>query len=309
MRQPSIVLGAIYTTLAMTVVVLMASIVKWASHGFSSEFLMLVRWGTGLAVFVVLYLLTRRTSRVNFRTSRWLTQSGVAICWTAAVFLYYLSVRHIPLMDATLLLNTSALFAPLLALVFTGQREPPLVWAGLAIGFIGVLIVLRPGPEMFQPMALVALASGWLMAMRIFLLSRLGDEPKQRTTFYSLAVGLGVILLLLAGTGFPIARPDWEEMLFTPSEMFQPLLVDTALIAAVVILGVMSLLQPLLTAWSLDYASVGQIGPFRYTAVVIAAFMDWLVWNQLPTWSSISGLLLIGFGGILVVFASRQIRS
>ena len=303
MGQPSIVLGAIYTTLAMTVVALMASIVKWASHGFSSEFLIVVRWGTGLAVFVAFYLLTRR---VSLRTARWLTQSGVAVCWTAAVFLYYLSVRYIPLMDATLLLNTSALFAPLLAWIFAGQREPPLVWVGLAIGFIGVLVVLRPGPEMFQPMALVALASGWLMAMRIFLISRLGDEPKLRTTFYSLAVGLGVSLLLLAITGFPVARPGWEEMLFTPSEMAQPLLVDTALIAAVVILGVMSLLQPLLITWSLDYASVGQIGPFRYTAVVITAVIDWLVWHQLPTWTAISGLLLIGFGGTLVVLASRR---
>ena len=303
MKQPSIVLGAIYTTLAMTAVVLMAAIVKWASHGFSSEFLMLVRWGTGLAAFLAFYLLTRR---VSLRTSRWLVQSGVAICWTVAIFLYYLSVRYIPLMDATLLLNTAALFAPLMAWIFTGQREPSLVWVGLAIGFIGVLIVLRPGPEMFQPMALVALASGLLMAMRIFLISQLGDEPKQRTTFYSLAVGLGVILLLLAGTGFPVARPGWEGMLFTPSEMAQPLLVDTALIAAVVILGVMSLLQPLLTALSLDYASVGQIGPFRYTAVVIAAVIDWLVWNQLPTWTGIGGLLLIGFGGIVVVLASRR---
>ncbi len=306
MKQPSIILGAMYTTLAMTAVVLMAAIVKWASHGFSSEFLMLVRWGTGLAVFVAFYLLTRQ---VSLRTSRWLVQSGVAVCWTAAIFLYYLSLRYIPLMDATLLLNTAALFAPLLAWIFTGQREPPLVWVGLAIGFIGVLIVLRPGPEMFQPMALVALASGWLMAMRIFLISQLGDEPKQRTTFYSLAVGLGVILLLLASTGFPIARPGWEEMLFTPSEMAQPLFVDTALIAAVVILGVMSLLQPLLTAWSLDYASVGQIGPFRYTAVIMAAVIDWLVWNQLPTWTGISGLLLIGFSGIVVVLASRWQRT
>ncbi len=303
MKQPSIVLGATYTTLAMTTVVLMAAIVKWASHGFSSEFLMLIRWGTGLLAFIALYLFTRK---VSLRTSRWLIQSGVAICWTAAVFLYYLSVRYIPLMDATLLLNTAALFAPLLAWIFTGKREPPLVLAGLLIGFIGVLIVLRPGPEMFQPMALVALASGWLMAMRIFLVSQLGDEPKQRTTFYSLAVGLGVILLLMVSTGFPVAQPSWEEMLFTPSEMVEPLFVNTALIAAVVILGVMSLLQPLLTAWSLDYASVGKIGPFRYTAVIIAAVIDWLVWNQLPTWTAISGLLLIGFGGILVVFSSRR---
>lgn len=282
----------------MAAVALMVAVVKWASHGFSSEFLMVVRWSAGLAVFVAFHAICKGAS---LRTARWRAQAIAAICWTVSIFLYYLSIRHIPLMDATLLLNTSALFAPVLTLVFTGQREPPSIWIGSAIGFVGVLVVLRPGSEVFQPMALLALASGLAMAFRIFVLSLLADEPKQRTTFYSLAVGLGVCLLLLAATGFQVARPSWEQMLFSSAQFARPLFVDSALIVAVVALGALSMLQTLLLAGSLQYATVGQIVPFRYTAVVFSAMLDWLFWNQQLSWSGLLGLGLIAIGALLVL--------
>ncbi len=303
MRQQSIVLGAVYTIGAMTAVAVMAAVVKWASHGFSSEFLMAVRWAAGLAVFFAFYAIF---SRVSLRSARWPAQAGVAVSWTAAIFLYYVSVRYVPLMDATLLLNTSALFGPLLAVVFDHKREPWRVWGGSAIGFLGVLIVLRPGADVFQPMSLVALVAGLLMALRIYLNSRLADEPKQRTTFYSLAVGLAVCLLLMAATGFHVARPAWQGMLFTPAQVARPLFVDSALLGGVAALGALSLLQPLLVAWSLQYASVGQVAPFRYTAVIVAAAIDWLVWDQVPTWFAVGGMVLIGMGGMLILASPRH---
>ncbi len=216
LRQQSVVRGAVYTTLAMTSVAVMAAVVKWASFGFSSELLMVVRWGAGLVVFGVYRVLS---GHVCLRTAKWRTQSMVGISWTLSVFVYYVSLRTLPLMDATLLLNTSALFSPLLAVVFAGKRERWTVWVGVLIGFVGVVAVLRPGSAVFQPMSLVGLLSGLLMELRVFLNSQLGDEPKQRTTFYSLAVGLVVCLMLFAAEGFQVAPPDWQGMLFTPRQI------------------------------------------------------------------------------------------
>lgn len=298
MRHPSIALGAIYTTFAMAAVALMAVVVKWGSHGFSSEFLMLVRFAAGLAVFVPYYF---ATGRVDLRSKLWLTQSGVAISWTIAIFLYYVSLRYVPLMDATLLLNTSALFAPLLAFFIGRKHEPWQVWAGTAIGFVGVLIVLRPGADVFRPMSLLALGSGMLMAVRVYLHSRVASEPRPRTTFYSLAVGLALCVLLLALTGFRIERPAWEGMLFTPVEMAEPMFVDSALVGAVFALGLLAMLQPLFVAASMEYATVGQVSPFRYTAVVIAAALDWMIWGQAPTWIAVAGMLLIALGAAMIL--------
>jgi drug/metabolite transporter (DMT)-like permease len=272
--QQSIACGALYTSLAMSSVAVMAAVVKWGSYGFSSELLMLVRWGAGLLVFGVYWVIS---GRVSLRTTRWLTQSMLGVYWTLGVFLFYVSLRTVPLMDATLLFNTAALFAPLLAFVLLGKRERWTVWLGTLIGFAGVAVVLRPGSNVFQPMALLSLLAGFLMAVRVYLNLQLSGGPKQRITFYSLAVGTLVCLVLLAVEGFRIAPPDWQRMLFTPREIAEPMFVDAALVVALVALGLLTMVQPLLIAWSLQYASVRETAPFRYTSVVVAALIDWLV--------------------------------
>lgn len=302
MREHSVVRGAVYTTLAMTTVALMGGMAKWASSGFSSELLMLVRWASGLLVFGVYWALSGRAS---MRTAKWRTQSFVGISWTLSVFMYYVSLRTIPLMDATLLLNTSALFLPLLALVFASKRESWTVWVGVLVGFVGVVAVLKPGSAMFQPMSLIGLSSGLLMALRVFLNSELSDEPKTRTTFYSLAVGTLVCLVLFAAEGFKTAVPDWQRMLFTPREVAEPMFVDATLGVAVLALGLMSMAQPLLVAWSLKYATVGEVAPFRYTSVAVAAVIDLLVWDRVPSWTTTLGLVLIAIGATVILTTRR----
>jgi drug/metabolite transporter (DMT)-like permease len=303
LRAHSVPLGGLYATLSMVAVAVMAAVVKWASYGFSSEFLMVVRWAAGLLMFGVYWLLTGRES---LRTAKWRVQSLLGICWTLAVFVYYVSLRKIPLMDATMLLNTSSLFAPLLAFFFAGKRERWTVWAGTLIGFAGVVVVLRPGTGTIQPMALLALLSGFLLALRVYLNSQISGEPTQRTTFYSLAVGLVLCLILLVAQGSHVAPPDWQQMMFTPREVAKPMFVDSALVVAVVATGLLSMLQPLLVAWSVLYASVGEIAPFRYSAVVIAAAIDYFVWNQLPSWTKVLGLLLIGTGATVILMTRRK---
>ena len=122
MSDKNLMLGALYTTIASLAVVLMAAVVKWASHGFSTEFLMLVRWVAGLAIFLLIFFISRQGAEL--KTLRPFTQAAVALSWTGAIFSYYLSLRYIPMLDATLLLNTASLFAPVIARVLAGTKPP-----------------------------------------------------------------------------------------------------------------------------------------------------------------------------------------
>ncbi|WP_323845345.1 DMT family transporter [Microbulbifer magnicolonia] len=294
--------GAIYTSLSMATVVIMAAIVKWASHGFSTELLMVVRWGSGLATFLLIYQLS--ANRVGLRTCHPIKQVATALFWTGAVFCYYLSLRYIPMLDATLLLNTASLFAPLIARTLGGKKEPPMVWVGIAIGFLGVLVVLRPDAAIFNPMAAVALLSGLLLALRMYFISQLNESaPKQRTTFYSLLVGLLACLLVWLLTGTHIA--NWQAHLFTPREMLRPWLIDSVMLAAVVALGTMAMLQSYFLTLGLHYASVARVAPFRYTAVILAALLDWIIWGQVPGLHACVGFAIIILGGLLVLRAGR----
>lgn len=303
MSSKNLMLGALYTILASLAVVLMAVIVKWASHGFSTEFLMVIRWVAGLTIFLLIY--SAMHQRTSIKTGRPLMQAGAAVCWTAAIFSYYLSLRYIPMMDATLLLNTASLFAPLIARLLDGKKEGRLVWVGTGVGFLGVLVVLKPGAAIFSPMAFVALASGFLMALRLYFNRELGKtDPKDRTTFYSLSVGLILCLVVWAVTGVQIG--NWYGHLFSPVEELHPWMIDGVLWASVIALGLLSMLQAYFSAFGLQYASVGRVAPFRYSAVIFAAILDWALWGQAPSAAAVVGLGLIVLSGVVVLNAKES---
>ena len=106
-----------------------------------------------------------------------------------------------------------------------------MVWVGTAIGFAGIVIVLRPGPQLFEnPMSLIGVLAGFFAGLRLLLNSKLKHEPAQRTTFYSLLFGCAICLVLLVSVGLPIRVPQWETMLFTPTEAISRTFVDSSMI-------------------------------------------------------------------------------
>ena len=303
--ESSLPLGAFYITLSMLGAAILGGLVKWSSAGFSSEFLTSVRFFSGFLVFLLIFAFSKRTSLKS--DSPW-TQFGVSASWVLGILIYYVSIRFIPLMDATLLLNTAAIFAPILARVFDGKREPIGVWIGTAIGFAGVVVVLRPGASLIEnPMSAIGILAGFFAALRLLLNSKVKHEPAQRTTFYSLLFGCMVCLAILLTAGIPIRVPDWETMLFTPRES-TPKFVDSSLIIVALAFGVISMLLPLLTSAGLRHASVGQVAPFRYTAVIFAAILDLVFWGEVPTWPSYVGFGLV-LGGAIIILRGRKTTS
>lgn len=301
-EEHSIARGALWVLVAMMGVAVSAAIVKWASAGFSSEWLMVVRWGAGLLALLVAWPFM---ARVSLRTRRGLLQCGVGLSWAFALYAFFVAIRYVPLMGATLLMNTASLFIPILDWLINRRKDPPIVWVGTAIGFLGVVAILRPGRDMMHPMALLALASGLLVALRQVLQKRLADEPHARTTFYSMTIGMVGCLLIFACAGFPVARPDWQAMLFVPADRFAPLWEDAMLALSTILLGLCSLSQPWLLNQSMRYATLGEISPFRYSVVIFAAGFDWLFWDVRPPPGDLGGLALIVLGSALTVWRRR----
>ena len=298
-KDSSIALGALYTTISMVGVALMGALIKWSSHGFSSEFLTAVRFCSGALIFLLIYAIRRTPS---LKTNRPWLQFGLSLSWVLAILIFYISIRFVPLMDATLLLNTAAIFGPILARVFDGKREPAMVWVGTAVGFAGIIVVLRPGPAVLEnPMSVIGILAGFFAGLRLLLNSKLKDEHSQRTTFYSLVFGLGICLIILFSMGGKVQVPDWESMLFTPRDAVSPMFVDSTMFTALMIFGVLSMMLPWLTAAGLSHASVGQIAPFRYTAVIFAGILDWMIWGVQPTWPSYVGFGLVVAGALIIL--------
>jgi drug/metabolite transporter (DMT)-like permease len=296
--RDELILGGAYSALVGLLVATMAAIVKWGSHAFSTEFVTTIRFAAGLGTYGIFLLIIHRA--IPYRTSYPGLCSLLAAVWVGGIFCCYLAVRFIPLPDAVLLIYTSPLFAPLLNLVFLRKRESWTVWLGIVLGFAGVVIVLKPGTGILQISALIGLMSGFFFAVRQVLASYLiRTVPKEVQTFYSLAVGLIICLGLLALTGLHVT--NWEKHLFPPRDWLRPWVMFPGVLLAVGTLGLFSMLQPWFTTAAYEHATVGQAGPFRYTGVIFAGFLDWLCWGQIPSLSSVLGFFFITTGGIWVI--------
>jgi drug/metabolite transporter (DMT)-like permease len=191
----------------------------------------------------------------------------------AAVSCYFYAIARLPLADAVLLNQSIPLFVPLVERVWLGEPIPPRLWRALLVGFGGLLLILRPGSGVFQPVALVGLASAALASIAQVGIRRLTrTEPVTRIVFY-----FGLIASLAAA---PPAALTWR----TPSPTTWVILVLMCVLATI---GQLTLTRAYV------YAPAARIGPFLYAGPVFAGVLDWLLWGQLPDRLFVAGAALV----------------
>jgi drug/metabolite transporter (DMT)-like permease len=205
-----------------------------------------------------------------------------SLAGVSAVACYFYAIAHLPLADAVLLNQSIPLFVPLVERVWLGEPIPARLWRVLLIGFAGLLFILRPGFGVFQPVALVGLASAALASVAQVGIRRLvRTEPVTRIVFY-----FGLIASLAAA---PPAALTWR----TPSP---------GTWAVILLMCVLATVGQLTLTRAYVYAPAARIGPFLYTGPVFAGLLDWLFWGHLPD------LLFVAGAALVVVAATLALR-
>jgi drug/metabolite transporter (DMT)-like permease len=165
--------------------------------------------------------------------------------------------------------------------VWLGEPIPPRLWRVLLVGFAGLLLILRPGAGVFEPVALVGLSSAVFASVAQVGIRRLTrTEPVTRIVFY-----FGLVASVAAA---PPAALTWRS----PSPATWALLVLMCVLATV---GQLTLTR------SYVYAPATRIGPFLYTGPVFAGLLDWLVWGRLPDLVFVAGALLVVMAATLAL--------
>ncbi len=195
----------------------------------------------------------------------------------AAMYCFFFAIGHLRLADAVLLNYTLPLFLPLIERFWSGERVPRRLWAPLALGFLGILLILKPGTGLFQPVALLALGAAVLAAIAQVGIRRLtATEPVLRIVVYFAALSS----LISA----PPALLAWRA----PSPLAW---------AALVASGVLATGGQVFLTRAYAAAPAAQVGPFLYTSVIFSGTFDWVLWGTLP-----DGLFFVG--AIVVVAAA-----
>lgn len=199
----------------------------------------------------------------------------------AAMYCFFFAIRYLRLSEAVLLNYSLPLFMPLIERVWLREPIPRRLWRGLALGFAGVLFVLKPGLGIFQPVALVGLCAAMFGAVAQVGIRRLtASEPAVRIVAW-----FGVIASLASA---PAALLAWSA----PS---------AALWLVLILMGVLASVAQLFLTAAYAQAPAGQVGPFVYSSVVFAALLDYLLFGGLPDALSAVGAVLVIGAGVLTL--------
>ena len=172
-----------------------------------------------------------------------------------------------------------------------GNVRQTLLWSlALGIGFAGVVIVIRPGTELFQWASLLVVVSSTAYALYQILTRRIAgtDSPETSAIYSSTVGGFGLILIL------PFV---WQ----TPQSWWQALLL--------VAIGAMASIGHfmLISAHKLTPASV--LSPFMYTQLVWATTLGFLVFGDVPTEWTLLGAAIVVASGLYLIYRERKVTG
>ena len=255
---------------------------KWLVGAYPVGEIMLIRTG-GAALFIVPMLVRHPDSR---RRPVQLGLHGLRILVMAGdSFAFYYATRSLPLADVMTFYLAAPLFVTILAVLLLRERIGPWRIAAVLLGFVGVVIALRPSGQSLSADALVAL-SGSLMFATAMIITRRLRQAHWVTLVAWQFVGAGAI-------GAAASSFDWVA----------PSLLDAALMLLV---GLVSMFCFLCINKALRLAQASVLAPFHYTSIIWAVLFGWLVFGDLPTPAMATGIGLIVASGAIVWLRERR---
>jgi drug/metabolite transporter (DMT)-like permease len=275
-------LGAVQMVAAAFFFALMAAFVQMASDRLPGPVVVFGRNAFGLLFILPLAL---RHGTDGLRTGRLLEHILRTVSGLGSMYCFFFAIHNLRLADAVLLQYTLPLFLPLIEAVWIRQPIAGRIWGPLLLGFLGVILVLKPGAEMFREVALVGLCAGLLGAVAQTGIRRMTTtEPTTRIILYFALFST----VISAGP----AAASWV----TPDRNALWLLMAAGAAATAA--------QVAMTR-AYSQAPAAQVGAFIYASVPFAMLFDWLRRGHPPGWTSTAGALLIAGAGVMMLRVGR----
>ena len=217
-------------------------------------------------------------------------------CVAVANMAFFMSLAAMSLADATAVLFVAPLVVTVLAIVFLGEKVGPRRWLAVAIGFAGVLLIVRPGAGTFQAAALLTILAACAYASLHILTRVLGPSE----TAISMAFWVQVVLIVVSltiGLAFGDGRfapENPEGLMKSVAFLLNPWVVPSSNeVGLIAIAGVASATGGYLISQAYRLGEASLIAPFEYAALPFAIFWGFLVFGDWPVWLTWFGFALI----------------
>ena len=209
------------------------------------------------------------------------------ICTTIA---FLIALKHMPLANVTAILQALPLAITMAAALFLAEPVGWRRWSAILVGFVGVLIVVRPGLEGFNVYSLSALLAIIFITVREIATRKLTSEVPTITVVLSTAIGSALF------AGIMMIRTEWHTV-----SAVSWLLIISAAIAV--------LIATLLSVMAMRTGEIGFVSPFRYTSMLGAIGLGILMFGDWPDQLTLVGTLIIVVTGMYSFHRERRLTK
>jgi drug/metabolite transporter (DMT)-like permease len=285
LRQDRPIFGIALINLAVLVFTSMDAVIKGVSETFPTGEIVFFR---NLFAFGPILGFIIWQGGTTLRTRHLVGHLLRGLFGVSAMYCYFLSYKLLPLSDAIALGLSGPIFLTILSIPFLGERVGVRRWSACIVGFIGVLVMTRPGAGVWQAEALVPLLAAVFYALAMISIRKLtATEPSGIIVFYF------TLFATVAGLATaPLGAIDPDLAWVWPSST------EWLIVLAIGLLG--GCAQILITI-AFRCAPVSVVAPFDYMALVYGFILAYLCFEEIPDAYLIVGGATVVASGIYIV--------
>lgn len=261
-----------------------------------------------LVAFPILLWATYAEQRGHIKMHRGLLHAARGFILYISYTCYYLGLARLPMADVIALTFTVPLFVTMLGVLVLGERVRTRRWVALGAGFVGVLVILRPGVGLFEPAALLPIASAIAYATSAVMARRLGSTESggamALTATGAYIVGGALTAALLAGVDVPADAAASIRFLLNP--WIWPSTLDLALIA---LCGCIAAFGFFCLSQGYRLSEAYRAAPCEYAALPWGVLWGYLFFGNTPDAVMILGALIIMGAGLYTLQPEPSVRG
>ena len=277
--------------LAITCFDIMAVFVRILLEHYSPQELSAYRNVIGVIPSIILLIYTRELT-LNFSTliiKQWRLALIRGFSVALAQLCYYSAIGVLDLATVSTLGQTNAFFVVILSVVIIGEKVGIWRWAALSLGFLGAMLILRPGTDAFSVYALLPICAAFLYGFSISILPKFDRSISNGLLYLYSSVGAGIGSIILAAL-----MTD-----FTPIHSFRHMVL-------IFIMSITGGIGVLLMMIAYRMAPPSVLAPFIYFGIITAFMFGWIFFGEFPIDTLFPGVLLIVGAGVLIVWRENQ---
>ncbi len=278
-------LGVALVSLATFSFAILDASAKWLVQSLPVIEVVWLRFATHVLLMAV--LLAPFHGRQLIRMTSWRLQMLRAVMLASMTGLNFWALQYLQLAETGAIQFSVPVLIALLSAWWLDERLDVRRWIAILAGFVGVLLVIRPGTQAFHPALVLCVANALIYAAFNLLTRRMAATESPQATQLLSAAGAALVLA-------PLAWLQWQA---------PPSALHWALIA---LCGLTGGLGHLFVAMAHRYASAAVLGPFLYQQIVYLTLWGWLVFEQVPDAMVVAGAAVVVGSGLYLLWVEMR---